>query len=125
MKKILLGFILLLTFAGCDNAGQTTKNVGADGYQFGKKQYEKSQVTVDIVVYDSLNDLRLEAKKRRLVRPGEPNNIEAFAEIRPPNFDTCTIHIVDPAKYYSPEFVGHEFLHCVYGQWHSNNQERE
>jgi hypothetical protein len=30
--------------------------------------------------------------------------------------------MVDPKVEYQPEFVGHEMLHCFYGQWHKNNK---
>lgn len=30
----------------------------------------------------------------------------------------CTIYMLDARIRYEPEFIGHEFAHCVYGQWH-------
>jgi hypothetical protein len=35
-----------------------------------------------------------------------------------PDRPACTIHIVDPAKDYRPEWIGHELTHCLHGQWH-------
>lgn len=90
---------------------------GADGYTFGEKQYERSTVRINIVTYQSRADLQ-----RALGNAGnvDPSNVVAFSVLVPP-FDVCTIHMVDPSVSYDPEFVGHEMLHCVYGQWHKNN----
>lgn len=41
--------------------------------------------------------------------------VHAFAVIEK---ETCTIHIVRPAKRYMPEHIGHELIHCIYGAWH-------
>lgn len=110
MKKI--AAMLLLLLASCD---QTPKQ-GADGYKFGEKQYERQTVQVNIVVYKTQKEIYNAAKARGVDKP----NIVAFSALRPP-YDTCTVHMLDPAVKYEPEFVGHEFLHCVYGQWHRDN----
>lgn len=121
MIKYFLTGLMVLSLVAC---GQNTGgNTGADGYSFGEKQFEKKTVTVEIVVHGSLEDLQKEAQRIGVVRSfnGEGTSVRAFTHLYPPNFDTCTMHIVDPAVFYTPEFVGHEFLHCVYGQWHTNN----
>lgn len=108
MKKYIL-LVATLVLAAC---GQTP---ASDGYSFGEKQHTKNTVQVSIVEYPSLQALNIEVKRR-----GVTSEVQAFAVLRPP-FDTCTIHIVDPSKKYMPEFIGHEFTHCIYGQWHTNN----
>lgn len=30
----------------------------------------------------------------------------------------CVVHIVDPTVGYYPEFIGHEVMHCIFGDWH-------
>lgn len=109
MKKFFALALLLL--ASCDQGPKT----GADGYKFGQKQYEKQTVQVNIVVYKTQQDFNKVLTQRKL-----PEKTAAFTVLRPP-FDSCTIHMIDPAIRYEPEYVGHEFLHCVYGQWHTNN----
>ena len=114
--KRLLSLCVLALLSACNS-----KSPGADDYYFGKKQYEMSSVQVKIVTYPSSAALQKVAGDKYGVKAKE--NIAAFSVLRPP-FDKCTIHMVDPAVSYQPEFVGHEFLHCVYGQWHTDNSSR-
>lgn len=116
MKKLSLAVLLLL--AACNQ--QPSSKTGSDGYKFGEKQYEKQTVQVNIVTYKNQQDIYNAAKARGADYP----NVVAFSVLRPP-FDTCTVHMIDPSVSYEPEFVGHEFLHCVYGQWHTDNDSRK
>ena len=109
MKKIAIALMLLL--ASCDK-GPTP---GKDGYTFGTKQYERSSVQVNVVTYKTQKEYNAVLAEKKL-----PETTVAFTVLRPP-FDACTIHMIDPNIKYQPEYVGHEFLHCVYGQWHTNN----
>jgi len=113
MKKILA--LTLLFLASCNQP-----NVGADQYQFGKKQYENSAVAVNIVTYKTKADLLRASRKYGVNNP----DLVAFSLLSPIRTDVCEIHMMDPSVSYQPEFVGHEFLHCVYGQWHTNNASR-
>ena len=114
-KRIcLLGLILL---SSCDNSGQ--QNTGTDGYEFGTKQYERNTVLVNVVTYHSQTEFNKALRENKL-----DSNVVAFTILKPP-FDACTIHMIDPAIKYQPEFIGHEFVHCMYGQWHSNNSSRK
>jgi hypothetical protein len=112
MKKLTLLFLFFI-LASCNQPS----NVGADNYKFGEKQYENSSVSVDIVTYQSRNDLLKEARKYGVTN----SEIVAFALLLRNDQTKCTVHMMDPAVSYEPEFVGHEFLHCVYGQWHTDN----
>ena len=113
MKKLLV-LPLLFLLASCEN------KVGNDGYAFGNKQYEQTPVSVNVVTYKTEKELQDAAKSRGANNEG----IVAFAVLRAGNPSICTIHMMDPAVSYQPEFVGHEFLHCVYGQWHTDNDSR-
>lgn len=113
LKKLFTTALLAIALTSCDSGPKP----GADGYQFGKPQYEKQQVTINVVTYKTQSDLLKEAAKHGATSP----TIVAFSVLRPP-FDTCTIHMIDPRVRYEPEYVGHEFLHCAYGQWHTNNE---
>ena len=117
MKRLLL-LPLLAMLASCE----PVPNTGSDGYKFGDKQYTQNQVQVEIVTYPSRAAFDREIKRRGITADG--NSIVAFTSIYPKDPSRCTIHMVDPAVEYVPEFVGHEFLHCVYGQWHTSNQQR-
>jgi hypothetical protein len=114
-KLLILPFLFLLASCG--------PQTGADGYSFGKKQYTQTDLRVDVVVYETKEKFMAEVRRRNLVADG--NEIAAFTVLYLDDRSRCTIHIIDPEADYSPEFVGHEFLHCVYGQWHSSNQSRE
>ena len=114
-KHFAITFSLLLALTSCNE----TRKPGADGYVFGDKQFERQSVQVNTVVYKSESEFASELRKRRL-----PETVAAFTILQPP-FDSCTIHMIDPAIRYEPEFVGHEFLHCSYGQWHTNNESRK
>lgn len=113
-KKVIL--VLFLFLSACDQGPKQ----GADGYRFGQKQYTKQEVQINIVTYQSQRELQRVLGNRAGV---QAENVVAFSVLQPP-FDTCTIHMVDPAVSYQPEYVGHEFLHCVYGQWHKDNNTR-
>jgi len=121
MKKILIAIFGCIALTGCDSK---VGRVGKDGYVFGTPQYEKSRVVVNVVTYKT----RAEFDKAFAER-GQPisrnNVIMAFTVLRPMNnFENCTIHMIAPATKYEPEWIGHEFTHCVYGQWHTNNDTR-
>lgn len=113
MKKLLV-LPLLFLLASCDN------KVGNDGYKFGQKQYDQTPIAVNVVTYKTEKEIRTAAAARGAKNEG----IVAFTVLRAGDPATCTIHMIDPAVKYQPEFVGHEFLHCVYGQWHTNNDSR-
>ncbi len=116
LKKITgLGLFLTAILGACS----PTKNTGSDGYQFGKAQYEKTSVQVNVVTYKTKAEFDDAAKKYGVIS----KELAAFSILRSP-YDQCTIHMIDPRTKYEPEFTGHEFLHCVYGQWHTNNDTR-
>lgn len=89
---------------------------GADNYFFGRKQYEKEELRVKVVPYKDAKTLqRVAATEYKIQTAG---TVVAFSVLKG---NTCTIHMMDPSVKYQPEFIGHEFLHCVYGQWHTDN----
>lgn len=113
MKKIIA--LLSLLVASCNQP-----NMGADKYQFGTKQYENNAVAVTVVTYKSSAALNNAARKYGV----QDESLVAFSLIDKTKHDVCIIHMIDPSVKYQPEFVGHEFLHCVYGQWHTDNNSR-
>lgn len=99
-------------------ACKPSHNVGADDYTFGTPQYINQSVKVNIVTYATYKDLRAAARTHGAANP----DVMAFSVLSAPNFDVCTIHMIDPETDYRPEFIGHEFTHCIYGQWHTDNE---
>lgn len=115
----LLVLFMLIFLVSCD----TKTNKGADGYTFGTPQYEKQRVTIDVVTYKTRTEFNKALKNYSDIPKDANYEVQAFSELRPStNFDNCTIHMMEPSTDYQPEFIGHEFVHCVYGQWHTNNK---
>lgn len=88
-----------------------------NGYRFVTKQYEKPEVLVKLVTFKTREEFRAEARKRGITN----DSIAAFSVLSTKK-DECTIYIIDPLTKFNPEMVGHEMLHCFYGQWHLNNE---
>jgi len=118
MKKLFFA-ITVLCLAACTPNNNNTQ--GSDGYVFSQKQFSKNPVTINVITYNSFNDLRGALGKINYKDKVNTSSVVAFSVLSPPNYDTCTIHMIDPMISYQPEFIGHEFLHCLYGQWHVNN----
>jgi len=117
MKKILLA-LSFLALASCNDVSKT----GADGYKFGEPSFEKRQVDIELITYDNRAAF-LEAGKKLGVN--DPD-LMAFAQIPvDSNDNTCTVHVLSPKTSYEPEWYGHEFMHCYYGQWHTSNEDRQ
>lgn len=102
---------LALLLSGCEPA----KNVGADGYEFEKAEWQSRSFQVEIVPYTSVAEFRRTAA-RVGARSEDGGEVRAFSEIVPGK--QCRIHIMDPLITYEPEWIGHELTHCAYGRWH-------
>lgn len=92
------------------------KGYAADGYYFEEKEYVKDTMTVEMVVAEN------RAEWTRFVRAkvgddAEPRLLGAFAALQQDE-NSCTIYARDPEWLYEPEFIGHELLHCFYGDFH-------
>lgn len=109
-KKLVLAMALLFATSCGDQVGT---NTGKDGYKFETKEYQKQTITVAIQVFQSQAALAAYAKENNI----KAQNLAAFAKLYP-SVDKCTIFVVDPGARYEPEFIGHEFAHCVWGRWH-------
>ncbi len=106
--------------ASCDKG--TAKGTASDGYTFeqGVEPYKEREIS--IVLYRDAESLK--AFYATLPNARTLSNLEdlkAFSSIT----DTrCVIHMVDPAVSYDPEFAGHELVHCMYGEFHPNQNNR-
>lgn len=113
MKKLLLFATLILASCG----PQSSSKAGKDGYIFGDKQYTQKELRILVTEYPTRQEFLKAANAKGIKAP----DVVAFSILNAPKFDTCKVHIVDPKVVYEPEFLGHEFAHCIYGQWHTNN----
>lgn len=85
----------------------------ADGFEFSRKQFERLEPQISVVTYEYDNDLQ--AAARRLGARGT-KNMRAFVVMQG---ERCEIHVIDPERSWQPQDLGHEFAHCVWGDWHS------
>lgn len=96
--------------------GSWTMRLSKDGYYFEKREYQKEEISVSVVVAKD----RFEWKAYVRDKVGafaEPSKLGAFAALRAED-NECTIYIKDPDWVYEPEYIGHELAHCVFGDWH-------
>ena len=120
-KKLLI--ILLgagsLALSSCADSGHH-----GDNYNFESKDFTANRVVVDVVEHESLAALHVQYEKdsdKSAKRDGKI--VQAYTLYKydeATNTNHCIIHIIDPAHKYVPEFIGHEFIHCIHGQWHPN-----
>jgi hypothetical protein len=120
MKKLFTAAPLIIIAAFSIVSCNDSNTMPADGYNFGKPSFEKAKVEVQFVTYKTRAEFMEAAKKRNV----DSLELQAFTELRDP-FNKSTIHVMDPRVKYQPEFIGHELAHCFYGQWHTNNSERQ
>lgn len=109
----LIGLVALLAASAA-----TAGNKGADGYTFAVKAMNNKSLQVQVVEYPSeaaLTAAWIKADPRRIP---DGRRLMAFSQLDADSKDYCVIHIVDPKVHYAPESVGHELLHCIYGDWH-------
>lgn len=120
MKKFLMIMLMIPLLISCDN--KPSKQVGKDGYYFEKETFTRTDFPVEVRLLQSEKEMIAEFKKRvgRDVNV-DPKSVIAFAVIRP-NDNRCTIYMLDPKVKYQPEYIGHEFVHCIYGEWHREPQ---
>lgn len=125
IKKLWIGLGLIVAFGsmiiGCEWKPASKK--AADGYYFEKSQWTRTEFKTNIVLVPSRDAMVKEVEKRDAQLKGKirPEDVAAFAVIHP--FDTtCTIYILDPKVEYEPEYIGHELVHCIYGDWHGEPQ---
>jgi len=92
----------------------------ADDYEFEGKEFEHTDIEVKVVVISTQE--KFDQLSSKLV-PGV-SGLQAFSSINPTT-NTCTVYVKDPTWEYSPEFIGHEIAHCVWGRWHNHRDQRE
>jgi hypothetical protein len=112
--KLAAGALAPVFMFGCDNPPNKT---GKDGYRFEKETFFRSEFPVEVILFPTEQALQAAYKTRTKATHSSSKTIAAFAVIRTNN-PTCTIYMLDPKTNYQPEFIGHELVHCIYGEWH-------
>lgn len=115
---ILLAFLALLLSITISHPESNYSDVyvetiplALDGYWMEETKEPQKKINIKIQYYESKSDLRTSYVGD--VPYGK--QVMAYAQF---NNETCVIHIVDPRVDYEPEIWGHEFLHCLLGNWH-------
>ena len=110
----------VMTLVACDN---TSKQKGKDGYYFEKESFTRTEFPVEVVLVKDAAAMEAEVKRRNNLHGSieSSRSVAAFSVIRM-NDPKCTIYMIDPKNKYEPEYIGHEFVHCIYGVWHSEPQ---
>ena len=99
--------IALALLVGC-------KQVAADEHVYAKTEWFSEKTTVSVVTYPSFPALRAGAN-RLGVKAGEGKRLMAFALA---TSTRCEMHVVEPSIDYQPQWIGHEFVHCIRGRFH-------
>ena len=110
----LLPLIFSVLLIGC-----TTTNRGTDGYSFHKKEYENVTPGVEFVLLQTAKE---KAEVQKKFFGTDWNRVSAFTEWNPEE-GVCKIYIMDPYWQYTPELIGHEVAHCIWGRWHDQEIE--
>ena len=103
----------MLLIGGCSNTDPKIV-VASDGYRFLVKEYENLSPGVEFIL------LRNEEEKQSVFKTVFGKDWKKIAGFTywNENKKTCRIVVPDPAWQYSPEIIGHEVAHCIWGQWH-------
>lgn len=95
---------------------------GADGYTFATKAMFNGSLEIQVIEYPTAAAM---AKAWSAAHAGAipPDKVlAAFSQLDanpvPGKPRLCLIHVLDPKVRYEPENVGHELMHCIYGDWH-------
>jgi len=115
-KKFTIGIITIFTLFFIVSCGQ--KKLAADGYYFEKETFTRNDIQVSIVLVKNQEEMtKLLAEHNRTAASGKEVAAFSVLEINEPK---CTIYMIDPKISYQPEFIGHELVHCMYGDWHQS-----
>jgi hypothetical protein len=108
--------ILLLCFgtllSSCDNGPKK----GADDYYFEEKEFERTSLGVEVVLFETRREFE-EVAKEKLGRDFPVETVAAFGSLSVVG-NNCTIYTMDASVQYEPEYLGHELAHCIWGRFH-------
>jgi hypothetical protein len=108
LKYIIMSLLLCVSMPAA-------AQIASDGYRFrGDPPPIRLEFSVIVKEYDTPEELS-SAIRGLGFTARKAKDIHAFAAVQG---NVCTIHIIKPAKDYMPEHIGHEMVHCIYGNWH-------
>lgn len=107
MRKSLILGILAITACSPQRA--------SDGYTFDRQDFERDNIAVKIVQFDTRADFDRAA---RAVGLTDATNLMAFSTLSRDK-PACTIRVMRIPTHYEPKWIGHELVHCIYGQFHT------
>lgn len=88
---------------------------GADGYAFQRKEYVRTRIVLTVTEYPSFAALRA-ALPPSAAPSRRDGRLKAWSVLHQDG--SADIHIVDQAVSFTPDALGHELAHCIYGRWH-------
>ena len=107
--KILFAALALTSLSSCG-----TQIPASDGYTFDKQDFYRDDIHVKIVQFDNRKEFEAEA-----ARVGIENTsvVMAFTTVSLSE-PVCTIRVMNIPNDYEPKWIGHELIHCMYGNFH-------
>lgn len=111
MKKMIVAALALAVLASCN---QQASNTGADGYRFEAPTRDLRGLQVTVFAHDDRADM-LKAADKAGAEVEQGRELQAWSTL---TRNGCEIHVLNPAKEYEPEWIGHEMTHCIWGEWH-------
>ena len=89
---------------------------GVDGYIMNNADINHSAIQLNVHMYRTVSAFNQSARAHGV--PYQPGiETQGFTVYRVNN-NVCDMYIYDPAYRYKPEFIGHELVHCIYGDFH-------
>lgn len=102
---------------------ESSENLALDGFAFEEEQFVINDPVITVVTYPSRTSL-LRAYDEITLGDGDQvrkvndnTDLQAFSKVNELT-GRCEVHTLDPRVSYSPELMGHELTHCLYGEWH-------
>lgn len=118
--KALLPF-LFFALVGCDfNANAEEKDIPSpDGYAYTQKEINAEFMIVQIKRFPSFEALTKAVEEDLGIIPDDALGFGGYTLLKHEDgISYCITYIIDPSKFYAPELIGHEMVHCMDGNFH-------
>ena len=120
LLRALLGALILILLMGFD---YSLLDRGRDGYYFEKKEYYRPDVIITYKFIDNRKEYdELKAERFTSSRARKVEAWSVFYRDVESEYKECIVYVPDPSWTYRPELIGHEVLHCFFGEWHPNQK---
>lgn len=117
--SILSTFMFLSSELTNQDTLNISRGISSDGYVYESQQFRVDSASIQVIRFDSYEALTEYVNK---TYDKKYTSLLGGYTIMYSNRkkSMCIIHIVDPAIEYRPEYIGHEFTHCIDGNFHKN-----